>query len=264
MNNVNKLDKNNSNQKKSNRLGKIPYIFALSTILSIANPSEMKANTLFDKNQEGVEVVTNSNIASNIERRTWVILPNPYAQKLENIISNNTVMQDRGSAKYIEDFIVKEMQKNRWISKENQLLFIWTHIYKEISNKYLYDWSDGDDNRLNEYSDAIEQVEESGRNFRNWYIAYTKQRSADADRKSAEYDRRSADADREIIRGTNSRLNNLVKFYNLYKINPSSIKQNEINHMMRSAKEIVQDCKEYGIDYKTKLPLEVRKFYGIN
>ena len=89
-------------------------------------------------------------------------------------------------------------------------------------------------------------------------------RSADADRKSAEYDRRSADADREIIRGTNSRLNNLVKFYNLYKNNPSSIKQNEINHMMRSAKEIVQDCKEYGIDYKAKLPLEVRKFYGID
>ena len=120
----------------------------------------MKANEIINNNQQNIEAVPNSNIINNIKMRTGVSLPNPYAQKLENIISTNKVIQDKGSAKFIEYFIVKELQKNWWISKENQLLFIRTHIYKEISSKYLYDWSDGDDNRLNEYGDAIEQIEE--------------------------------------------------------------------------------------------------------
>jgi hypothetical protein len=112
MNNVNKLDKNNSHQRKSNNFGKLPYIFALSTILTLANPSEMKANEIINNNQQNVEVLANSNIINNIKMRTGVALPSPYAQKLESIISTNKVMQDKGSAKFTEDFIVKEMQKN--------------------------------------------------------------------------------------------------------------------------------------------------------
>ena len=49
----------------------------------------------------------------------------------------------------------------------------------------------------------------------------------------------------------------------MYKKDPSSIKQSEINQMQNSAKEIVQDCKQYNIDYKAKLSPEMLKFYGI-
>lgn len=249
MNSVNKLDKDNSHQRKSNRFGKLPYIFALSTILSLANPSEMKANEIINNNQQNVEIVTNSDIINNIKMRTGISLPSPYAQKLENIISTNKIIQDKGSAKFIEDFIVKELQKNWWISKENQLLFIRTHIYKEISSEYLYDWADGDDNRLNEYGDAIEQIEECWKRFRNWYIEYTRQRSADAQQQS--------------IEATHSWLNNLIKFYNLYKTDSNKIKVEDIKEMKDHSKRIIQNCKRYGIDYKTKLTKEMLKFYGV-
>ncbi len=264
------LDKSNSQQGKSKKFGKLPYIFALSTILSLANPSEMKANEIINNNQQNVEAVSNSNIINNIKMKTGVSLPSPYAQKLENIISINKVMQDKGSAKFIEDFIVKELQKNWWISKENQLLFIRTHIYKEISSKYLYDWSDGDDNRLNEYGDAIEQIEECWKRFRNWYIAYTNQRSAEADKRSAEADKRSAEADKrsaenkqEAIKLTNNWINQLIRFYNLYKRSPQAVEHEEISQMKKEAKDIIQDCKKYNIDYKAKLTKEMLNFYNV-
>ncbi len=45
--------------------------------------------------------------------------------------------------------------------------------------------------------------------------------------------------------------------------NPNSVKQEEKNRMKESAKHIIQRCKEFNIDYKSKLSPEVRKFYGI-
>ena len=54
-----------------------------------------------------------------------------------------------------------------------------------------------------------------------------------------------------------------MEFFGLYKKDPSSVKQDELKFMQRSAKEIIQDCKEYNIDYKSKLSPEVRKFFGV-
>ena len=81
--------------------------------------------------------------------------------------------------------------------------------------------------------------------------------------RSAEARKESAETQSEIIKITIIRLNNLVEFYGLYKKDPSSVKQDELKFMQRSAKEIIQDCKEYDIDYKSKLSSEVRKFFGV-
>jgi heterodisulfide reductase subunit B len=67
----------------------------------------------------------------------------------------------------------------------------------------------------------------------------------------------------KIAKTTSSRLENLVKFYSLYKKDPKTIYPDEIAYMRNSAKEIVQDCKEYNIDYKKELTPEMLKFYGI-
>lgn len=39
-------------------------------MLSVANPVEMKANNITDESLQNVEVVQNSDIVSNIQRRT--------------------------------------------------------------------------------------------------------------------------------------------------------------------------------------------------
>ena len=256
MNNINNSDHIKSNKKSSSRR-KLGYALMLTGLLSSSSPAEAKTLNTIDNNGQSLEVVDNSNILNNIERRTWIALSGEYANKLKNFVVTNKVMKSNNWAKFTENFIVNQMKSNWWISKENQLVFVWSAVYKQITDNDLYDWSDWDDDRLDEFSNVIDNIEQCWNEYVIWFNSYMKRASADAQQ-------RSADADREIIRGTNSRLNNLVKFYNLYKNNPSSIKQNEINHMMRSAKEIVQDCKEYGIDYKAKLPIEVRRFYGID
>lgn len=217
----------------------------------------MKANNIRDDSLQSVEVVQGPDIISNIQRRIWISVPNEYSQKLKNFISTNKIMEDSGSAKFTEDFIVKEMQTNRWISKQNQLLFIRAHIYNEITNTYLYDCTDGNNSRLNEYGNVMNIAENCWKKYRNAYIAYTKQRSADADK-------RSADANNEIIKTTYRRLNQLIEFYNLYKNNSSSIKQEDLVWMKNNAKDVVKTCKEYDIDYKAKLSPEVRRFYDID
>ncbi len=265
MNNVNALNKINTSHQKSNRFSKFPYVVALCTMLNIANPTEMKADSIANNNIPGIEVVSDSNIIANIERRTRITIPKPYDQKLKNFISTNKIMQDEWSAKYTADFIVKQMQANRWISKQSQLLFIWTHIYNEITGTYLYDWSDGDENRLNEYGNVMDRAEKCWKDFKNWYIVYIKQRSADAQQRSADAQQRSANAQqrstnaiKKFMKLDSIRIgNNLKEFYETYTRNPNIVKQEEIKFMKKRTKEVISECKRYWIDYKDILLKEV-------
>jgi hypothetical protein len=70
MNNVNTLNIVNIKQKTSNNFSKLPYVLALCTILNIANPTEIKADSIANDNLPCVEVVSDSDIIANIERRT--------------------------------------------------------------------------------------------------------------------------------------------------------------------------------------------------
>lgn len=265
MNNVNTLNTVDTKQKKSNSFSKLPYVLALCTMLNIANPTEMKADNITNDNLPGIEVVSDSDIIANIERRTWTRLPDFYNKKLKTFITTNRIMQDEGSAKFTADFIVKQMQSDRWISKQSQLLFIRTHIYNEITDTYLYDWSDGDENRLDEYSNVMDRAEKCWKDFRNWYIAYTKQisaeydkRSADAQQRSADAQQRSADAIKNIMHTDSLRIKqHMQEFYDIYTRNPSIVKQDEIDFMKKSAKEIIASCKKHWINYRAILIKEV-------
>lgn len=225
------------------------FTLMIVSLLSLNNPAEAKTVDTYNFNQQGVEVLADSSIVSNIERRTWTVLPRLYVDKIKNFVANNELMKKHSAAEFTENFIVNQMKSGWWISKQNQLLFIWDAVYEQITKKNFYDWEDWDNNRLSEFENTMDSIENCWNKYKKEFIAYMEWRSAEANK--------------EIIRATNSRLNNLITFYNLYKKDPSSIKQSEINQMQNSAKEIVQDCKQYNIDYKAKLSPEMLKFYGI-
>jgi len=272
MNNVNALNKINTSHQKSNKFSKFPYVVALCTMLNIANPTEIKANSITNNNIPGIEVVSDSDIIANIERRTWTKLPDLYNQKLKTFVTTNKIMKDEWSAKFTADFVVKQMQSDRWISKQSQLLFIRTHIYNEITGTYLYDWSDGDENRLDEYGNAMDYAEKCWKDFRKWYIAYTEQRSADAQQRSADAQQRSADAQKNIMQKDTLWLKEMIKFYSLYIKNPNNVRPEEIKKSKELLQRVIPDCKEYWIDYKAILLKEIwdkkkvdaiLKFYGV-
>ena len=298
MNNINNSDHIKNNKKSSSRR-KLGYALMLTGLLSSSSPAEAKTWNSIDNNEQSVEVVDNSNILNNIERRTWITLPEEYANTLKSFVATNKVMKSNIWAKFTENFIVNQMRFNWWISKKNQLVFVWSAVYKQITNNDLYDWSDWDDNRLDEFSNIIDNIEQCWNEYVTWFNSYmertsaeaqqrlseaqkrsadadrrsaeAQKRSADADRRSAEAQKRSADADRrsaeaqkEIIKTTHNRLNQLIEFYDLYKSDPNSIKKENLDRMIKNAKDVIQISKQYGIDYKAKLPIEVRRFYGID
>ena len=191
-----------------------------------------------------------SDIVTNVEKRTWVKIPNEYTEKLNNFVATNEVMKSRNWVKFTEDFIVNEMQNNWGINKENQLLFIRSAVYKQITNKDLYDWSDWNDERLWEFMKVVSNVKKCWKDYVNWFNTYMQQRSAEADRRSAEADRRSADARQNTIEYINKSIDAIIDFYNSYKFSPDS---KRLESFKSKAQEFVALCNKDWFDYKALL-----------
>ena len=189
-----------------------------------------------------------SDIITNVEKRTGTKLPAWYTDKIRNFTSNNNTLQKEIAAKFTEDFIVKELQSDWWISKQNQLLFIYCAIGYNYKQDF-YTWDDWDNNRMSEFEKVLDTVENCQTKYKNEFVSYMQQRSADAVK--------------EWIEATYWWLDNIIRFYNNYKKNPNNIKPEEIKQAKALAKRIIDNCKYYHIDYKAKLSKEVRDFYDI-
>lgn len=207
-----------------------------------------------------------SDIVTNVEKRTWVKIPNEYNNKLKTFVETNEVMKSKNWVKFTEDFIVNQMESDWWIDRQNQLLFIWSAIYEQITWEYFYDWSDGNDNRLEEFSNVMDKVEKCWKEYVIWINTYM-------ERISAEADRRSAEAIKTIMQQDSIRLKkSMIEFYEIYIRSPSTVKKEDIDFAKESTKTIIGDCKKYWIDYRAILLKEVwnakkvdeiLKFYGI-
>jgi hypothetical protein len=200
-------------------------------------------------------------IIGRLDATLGMSLPSEYQAKFRDFVKTNKVMCDAGSNAFIEKFIIDQMKANLKINKQSQLLFVWNAIYHAITDKYIYTGEDGNDKMLNEYTDVMDEIDACEKKFRSSYIAYTKQRSAEAQRRSAE-------AKQQSIQSTNHGLVQLMEFYKLvelkkfYKIRGDAYDK-EIEETKEYAKHVIQNCKKYNIDYKKKLTPEMLKFYGI-
>lgn len=178
---------------------------------------------------------------------------------------NNKTLKNEIAAKFTEDFIVKEMQSDQWISKENQLLFICCAIGYNF-NQDFYTWDDGDDTRMSEFEEVLDSVEACQTRYKNEFISYMQQRSAEAQQMSAE-------AQHEIMKQDSIWVKErMIEFYNIYVVNSSNIKQDDLLFMKDSTKGFISSCIKYWIDYRAILLKEVwdmkkvdaiLKFYGV-
>jgi hypothetical protein len=196
-------------------------------------------------------------IVDRLNTSLGISLPSQYQTTVKNFVKNSKILSDKDAQTFTEQFIKDQMKTGWGINKQNQLLFVWDAVYGQIlNNKQLYTGEDGNQTRLNEFEKVMEKAEACGKKYNEGFKAYMRQRSAEAQQSSAE-------AKKEIIKTTHRRLEQLIEFYNLYMKNPNSVKQEDKNWMKENAKNIIQRCKQYNIDYKSKLSPEVLKFYGI-
>ena len=184
------------------------------------------------------------------------------------------------------------MKRNPWISEENRLLFNRSSIYWWISKKFLYDRLDDENEfRANEYEKVLKQINEAYENYKNWFKTYmeewinesekkineskkkikeydeqsakAREQSAVAREQSAELDKQSAELSKQSAESLASSLEKLARFYNRYKKDPSTIRDDEVKQRKEIWKKVIQRCKDGKIDYKAKLSTEMLKFYGV-
>ena len=125
-------------------------------------------------------VANAQDILTRLDKALGVSLPAEYRTNFKSFTDTNKILCDEGSNAFTEQFIKDQMKSNLGINKQNQLLFVWNAIYHAITDKYIYEGDDGNDDRLEDYSTVMDEIDECEKQFRSKYIAYTKQRSAEA------------------------------------------------------------------------------------
>lgn len=124
--------------------------------------------------------------AQNSASTKWngLKLPKVYQTKLDDFLANNTVMKDHDAKNFTLNFIEKEMEADWSISKENQLLFIWHAIYKQVTGNDLYDGKDGNQKIAEDFSNkAVNiRIRACGQKYRSGIISYMNELSAEAKR----------------------------------------------------------------------------------
>ena len=243
---------------------------------------------------KGQDVSSTSTIIDRLDKKLWVSVPAEYSAKLLNFVLNDTIMRTRSATAYTEEFIINEMKKDWWISKQNQLLFIRSKIYEWISQTKLYKLlDDADINRRSEYKKSLKQIANCYEEYEKWFKTYIEKWIADADRRIADADRRIAVADRRIseadsltaqyrresakalkenMKTDSLWLKEIIKFYHIYERNPKIVRQEEIARTRENAKLFINDCIKHWINYRAIILKEVwdrrkveeiLKFYGV-
>lgn len=205
-------------------------------------------------------------IVDRLDKALGVTLPSEYKSKLKTFVQSSLVFKDKDASELTEQFIKDEMKKDWGISKQSQLLFIWTALNEKINGEFLYEGSDGNENRLEEFASIMNTYDDCGKRYETAFRAHTKQRSAEAKQRSAEAKQQSAEAVQTSNMITYYGLYQITSYYQLRGVAPES-ETTEPNEFWKHVKEywehVANNCEKFNIDYRSLLPLEVQKFYGI-
>ena len=211
------------------------------------------------------------------EKKTCAKIPSAYKNKIDSVLKENLpVIELNGtnSWSFTTDFVIKEMESDWGISKDNQLLFIWNSLCEVLTGEYPYGGEDGDSKKIEEFEKAFEYIDACGKRYKDGImpfiekkIAEARQRTAEANRQSAEARQRTAEANRqaaeaikEAMKADTLGITEMVGYYNAYIQNPNDVDEVRLNRL-KEVKElatiIIEDCEKRGIDYRAIILKEV-------
>ena len=200
---------------------------------------------------------SSTNLLDKMNQRLALDIPAPYSNKLRGFVSNSATLNLDVAANYTESFIIKQMATDQGISKSNQYLFIWDRIYAVLSNNELYDGNDGDEKRYEEYETAFDFVLSCEKEYKENLkeVLEREQQKAKEDAQKAKEDAQKAKEDaqkakEEVMKSDTLLLNEIIRFYHLYKNAPNTLTADNIKEIKRIAKETIDNCKIDEIDYR--------------
>ena len=246
--------------------------------------------------QPNVVSAADTSMVAYTEKKTCAKIPSAYKNKIDSVLKENLpVIELNGtnSWSFTTDFVIKEMESDWGISKDNQLMFIWISLCEVLSGEYPYGGEDGDSKMIEEFEKAFKYIYACGQRYKDGIMPFIEKACAEYDRQSAEarkqsaearkqseeYDRRiaearkqSEEARKETMKADSLGIREMVKYYNLCIKNPATNDRNEMQAVISAARDIIQNCKEFGIDYRAIILKEVSdrrkvdeilKFYGV-
>ena len=232
----------------------------------------MKKSILFLMMLIAAATVSAQDLVDKVSQAVGVELPSEYKGKVKNFVMNSKILSYKDAQTFTELFIKEQMNTNWGINKQNQLLFIWDAIYEQITKKNFYDGEDGNKQRLDNFEKALDNIEACGKKYKQDFTAYMEKQSAEAKKQSAEAKKQSAEAKKQSAEVTKAGLSQITRYYNLCKEYPTAIDNEELEETKKYAKHVIQNCKEFNLDYKAILRKElgneqkvkdILKFYGI-
>lgn len=233
------VERNNKLIKKNDIISALIFL----SLLGIPAEIQAKIQTSKDNIKNTIEQNDTTNLLDKMNQKFWITLPSQYNENLKNFISNSATLRNEAAAKFTENFISEQMSQNRWISKENQYLFIRCAIYYTLTNWELYDWTDWNEQRYNEYEIAFEYFLNCEENYKTNLRIIMENELKNADE-------RLQKSENDIMASDTLLLNEMVRFYNLNKNNSNILTAWEIQEIKRIAKETIESCNRHWIDYR--------------
>ena len=276
----NERESDNSSKKKSNRIRKLWYGLAIFLWL-LGNPEKVNSQSFKDGAKEQTEQVTKYDMISNIQQKTWVNLPSEYEERVRNFINYCDIFKDRDVREFTENFIIDEMEKDRWyeIDKSKKMFFIYSWMSIPIAHEDIYDWEDGNEEMLEIFEHVVDKIDDCWERYVKWLMEHmktisleAKQQSEEYKQQSGKYKQQSEEYKQRILQSTSNTLKEIVAIYEAYKKNSNTAKPEEIAEVKKITKETIETCKQYWIDYKSiilekvwdkKIVNEILRFYEI-
>ena len=146
-------------------------------------------------------MLAQENIIDRLDKSLGVKLPAEYEAKVRDLLKNSNVFKVKGADDCTAQFIENQMKVDWKIDKQNQLVFLWHCIYKQITGEDLYNPEDGDSNRLQNFNDRVVgiRIRAEGQRYKNEIVAYMNNVSAEAQQRSAKAKQQSVDEGLEAL-----------------------------------------------------------------
>ena len=250
----------------------LSFALLLAALWLVGIPVGAKSITTVSP-QPNVVAAADTSMVAYTEKKTCAKIPSAYKNKIDSVLKdfkeNLPVIELNGtnSWSFTTDFVIKEMESDWGISKDNQLLFTWSIISKQLVGEHIYDGEDGDSNRLEEYKTAVRTARSCGQRYKEGIMPFIEKacaeydrQSAEARKQSAEARKQSAEAIKEAMKADTLGITEMVGYYNAYIQNPNDVDEVRLNRL-KEVKElatiIIEDCEKRGIDYRAIILKEV-------
>ena len=252
----------NSLSKKDSKWNNLKYAVMLSTLLWTITPIYSQEKVPQNVSTKKIEVVATS-MVDDLQKKLWIWLPNEYEQKVKIMLLNNKAIQYKEMFNITKEFIINQMEEDRGIDKQNQLLFIWDAIYVALTREDLYEWDDWNDDRFSEFEKIYDKTQDCQKLYaekiNNYINDLLQQTELDLSKSREDLSKSREDLREVLYKGHEE----LIRFYELYHKDPKSVSEEEIMKVKDIAKRNAESCKRLNIDYRSILWEDVCKFFGI-